>query len=206
MPRPRSSASGAAPLKRPTHFSQFVPLGVSLWGRRFLESGCISAHYRNAVFEGEEVSRLDEPPAGGQQSHRDLDAGKRTAPKSCAALCRLRPTPRRPHSTKGSPGSHRPGRWSSCATFASACDRSASGWMDFDQVMGALYPFSLAQKLTKITQASSWYSPASGASSPWGHAIIPMEMISVLLNYTAKLDPFPVRGPVVGLFVRIESG
>jgi hypothetical protein len=76
--------------------------------------------------------------------------------------------------------------------------------MDFSQNMGALYPFSLNQKLQKITQPSSWYTPEGGSSSPWGKPIIPMEMISVLLNHNAKVDPFPVRGSSVGLFADQE--
>jgi hypothetical protein len=46
--------------------------------------------------------------------------------------------------------------------------------MDPDQHMGDLYPFSLAQKLEGITENSEWYSDP--ASTPWGRAIIPMEM------------------------------
>ncbi len=191
-------------IEGPTHFSQFVPLGVSLWGQRFLESGCISAHYRNAVFEGEEVRALmSRPPEGSNRTEiwmqkKDgtevlrgtLSLATDTAPTALdQRLAGLAPT--------GPLVILRDIR----VGMRSKRQRVR---MDFDQVMGALYPFSLAQKLTKITQASSWYSPASGASSPWGHAIIPMEMISVLLNYTAKLDPFPVRGPVVGLFADQE--
>ena len=75
--------------------------------------------------------------------------------------------------------------------------------MDADQHMGALYPFSLAQKLQAITEPSPWYSAEGAASSPWKKAIIPVEMVSVLLNY-------PVRKPVVGLFadqeIRMHSG
>ncbi len=194
----------AATIEGPTHFSQFVPLGVSVWGPRFLETGCISAHYRNAVFEGEEVrASMTRPPEGS--GHTEIWMQKKDGTEVLRGTLSL--------STDSTP---------------TALDRRLAGLaptgpliilrdirvgmrskrqrvrMDFDQVMGALYPFSLAQKLTKITQASSWYSPASGTSSPWGRAIIPMEMISVLLNYTAKLDPFPVRGPVVGLFADQE--
>src|SRR5207344_2299061 len=54
--------------------------------------------------------------------------------------------------------------------------------MQADQHMGALYPFSLTQKLERITENSPWYSDAS--ASPWGRAIIPLEMISVLAEYS----------------------
>ena len=76
--------------------------------------------------------------------------------------------------------------------------------MDFQQHMGALYPFSLADKVKVITENSPWYSPASASSSPWGRAIIPFEMISVLLNHLTWSVQFPVKGPVVGLFADQE--
>ena len=52
--------------------------------------------------------------------------------------------------------------------------------MDFDEHNGDLYPFTLAQKLEKITERSSWY--ADGGDSPWGRPIVPTEMISVLAH------------------------
>ena len=48
--------------------------------------------------------------------------------------------------------------------------------MDADQHMGALYPFSLNDKLARITEPSPWYS--DDGASPWGRAIIPLEMPS----------------------------
>jgi TonB family protein len=74
--------------------------------------------------------------------------------------------------------------------------------MDADQHMGALYPFSLNDKLKVITETSPWYSDASG--SPWGRPIIPFEMISVLAEYSSGTARFPVKGPAVGLFADQE--
>jgi hypothetical protein len=68
--------------------------------------------------------------------------------------------------------------------------------------MGDLYPFSLNQKLERITENSPWYSQAD--SSPWGRAIIPLEMVSVLAEYSSKLAAFPVKQPVIGLFADQE--
>src|SRR3977135_613093 len=42
-------------IEGPTHFSQFAPLCENLWGKAWFETGCISAHYRNPSFEGEEA-------------------------------------------------------------------------------------------------------------------------------------------------------
>jgi hypothetical protein len=42
-------------IEGPTHFSQFAPLCERIWGKAWFETGCLSAHYRNPAFEGEEV-------------------------------------------------------------------------------------------------------------------------------------------------------
>jgi hypothetical protein len=74
--------------------------------------------------------------------------------------------------------------------------------MTHDQRNGNLYPFSLSEKLAVITEDSPWYHEGAGASSPWGSAIVPTEMISVL---AAKCPPAgEVRGPAVGLFMDLE--
>ena len=73
--------------------------------------------------------------------------------------------------------------------------------MDADQHMGNLYPFSLNQKLERITETSPWYS---SGDNPWGRPIIPLEMVSVLAEYTSKQAAFPVKQPVIGLFADQE--
>jgi hypothetical protein len=54
----------AGPIEGPTHYSQFVPLAEAIWGERFLTEGCLSAHYRNMVMEGEEVRAFIEREPG----------------------------------------------------------------------------------------------------------------------------------------------
>jgi hypothetical protein len=71
-----------------------------------------------------------------------------------------------------------------------------------DERNGAGYPFSLAEKLDRITEPHPWYTPEGGAGSPWGGAVVPMEMISVLAH---KGGPrWPLRGPILGLFLDME--
>ena len=53
-------------IEGPTHFSQFAPLCEHLWGKAWFEAGCISAHYRNPSFAGEEVQAFVTKPAEGQ--------------------------------------------------------------------------------------------------------------------------------------------
>ena len=56
-------------IEGPTHFSQFAPLGERLWAEAWFETGCLSAHYRNPAFEGEDVQAvMAKPPAGARET------------------------------------------------------------------------------------------------------------------------------------------
>ena len=48
-------------IEGPTHFSQFAPLGEAMFGRDWFARGCLSAHYRSPVYEGEEVRAFIAP-------------------------------------------------------------------------------------------------------------------------------------------------
>jgi hypothetical protein len=70
--------------------------------------------------------------------------------------------------------------------------------MSFDESNGHLYPFSLNDKLKVITEPSPWYR----GDSPWGGAVIPTEMVSVLAHKAGGVGK--ARGPAVGLFIDLE--
>ena len=195
----------AATIEGPTHFSQFVPLCERLWGDAWFESGCISAHYRNAVFAGEEVQAMVAKPQAGQ-SQVDIRMAKRDgievlrgsasggAEKSATALdSRLRDELK----PLADPVILRDVK-------VGMKTRRQTVHMDFDQNMGELYPFSLREKLKVITEPSWLYEPERAAKSKWRRAVIPFEMLSVLFQYSSKDDGFPTRGPAVGLFADQE--
>lgn len=188
-------------IEGPTHFSQFAPLCVSVWGNAWFETGCISAHYRNPSFEGEEVQAVMAKPAAGQQQcaiqmvKRDgtevlrgtASVGDGKLPTALdQRLAELKPLAD-PVILRDIKVGMKTGR--------------QTVRMDVDQNMGELYPFSLAEKLKVITEPSRFYA---GAGNPWGHQIIPIEMLSVLFQYKAREDRLPVRGPAVGLFADQE--
>jgi len=193
----------AGPIEGPTHFSLFPPLMERIWGRAWFERGCLSAHYQNMVVEGEATRAFVEIPTDGATATKAwaekadgtpvLEASASLGPDHGqtlleARLAKLRPPERLlilADLRVGMPG---------------AVDERVR--MDADQHMGALYPFSLAQKLAVITETSAWYSDA--AASPWGRAIIPLEMVSVLAEYSSHQARFPVKGPAVGLFADQE--
>ena len=191
----------AGPIEGPTHFSLFAPLLDHIWGKAWFEQGCFSAHYLNMVIEGEETRAFVELPADGGRTTRawaekadgtpvleasaSLGAGETLLGARMAAL--------RPPDKLVILADLRVG-------MTGAEDEPVR--MDPDQHMGALYPFSLTQKLAAITEPSPWYADA--AASPWGRPIIPFEMVSVLAEYSSGRARFPTRGPAVGLFADQE--
>ncbi|WP_334190131.1 hypothetical protein [Noviherbaspirillum sp.] len=193
----------AGPIEGPTHFSQFVPLLAHLWGNAWFERGCFSSHFQNMVVEGESVRAFVELPAPGATQARAwaekgdgtpvLEASASLGPDHGTTLLEQRMAQLRPPEKLVILSDLHVG-------MTGAQDELVR--MDADQHMGKLYPFSLAQKLQRITEHSSWY--ADGASSPWGRAIIPLEMVSVLAEYTSPMAKFPVKHPVVGLFADQE--
>jgi len=189
-------------IEGPTHFSQFVPLCVQQWGLDWLRTGCISAHYRNAVFEGEAVEALLVKPLGGapQSEIRMIKRDGTEVLRGTASVGLNVP----PTALEQRLGELKP------LTDPVILRDVKLGMktqrlrvrMAFDQNMGELYPFSLRQKLEVITEDSPLYSGTS--DNPFGRPIIPMEMLSVLFQYRAREDRLPSRGPAVGLFADQE--
>ena len=192
----------AGPIEGPTHFSLFPPLLERIWGRDWYERGCLSSHYLNMVVEGEETRAFAEIPAPGATRTKVwaqkadgtpvLEASASIGPDHGETLLEARMKALRP-----------PEKLlilaDLCVGMKGAEEERVR--MDPDQHMGALYPFSLNQKLAAITENSPWYS---SADNPWGRPIVPLEMVSVLAEYSSAKAKFPVKGPAVGLFADQE--
>ena len=192
-----------APIEGPTHFSQFVPTLHELFGDAWFERGCISAHYQNMVVEGEEVRVFAEPLDDGA-TITTIGAEKRdgtpvlTGTASVGPdygeteierrLARLRP-------------SEQLVILSDLVVGQKGAANPEHVIMDFDQHMGQLYPFSLNEKLAAITEPHPYYT---GTDNPWGKSVIPLEMISVLTQYSGGESGFKTKGPAVGLFAGQE--
>jgi hypothetical protein len=190
----------AGPIEGPTHYSQFAPLGVAIWGDRFLAEGCLSAHYRNMVMEGEEVRAFIEREPG--DDHAKIWATKRDGTevlRGTASVGLSAPPTALDLRLNELPPLDQPVILSDLKVGQKTARIPVR--MDANQHMGALYPFSLNEKLTAITENSPWYS---GADNPWGRPIIPVEMISVLLNHVARQDGLKMKGPAIGLFADQE--
>jgi hypothetical protein len=189
-------------IEGPTHFSQFAPLCESLWGKAWFETGCISAHYRNPSFEGEEVQAIlakHEPLQKRcriQMVKRDgtevLRGTASVGDEKLVTALDQRLTELKPLADPVILRDVKVGMKTRRQTVR----------MDFAQNMGDLYPFSLADKLKVITEPSAYY--LDGPGNPWGRPVIPIEMLSVLFQYRSKDDRLPIKGPAVGLFADQE--
>ena len=189
-----------APIEGPTHFSQFDPLAVALWGRTWFERGCISSHFRTMVVEGEQVQAsmtTTSPTATRIEAHKE-DGTPVLVGTASVGPDHAETELERRRAALGEPGD------------LFVIDRLSVGMRDEGAVTsithhdtnGPGYPFSLSDKLARITEPHPWYTEEGGASSPWGGAIVPMEMISVLANKAG--GRFPVRQPALGLFLDLE--
>jgi len=187
-----------APIEGPTHFTQFDPLAVELWGQQWFERGCISAHFETMVIEGEEVQAT--VTSTGAATARGI-ATKRTGEPVLSASLTLGDEPTEL-------GERLARMLAKDVGELFIVDRLEIGWMSpastasmgYDESNGNLYPFSLADKVRLMTEPSPWYVP--GEPSPWDRSVVPTEMLSVLAHKGGV--HLPVRGPAVGLFIDLE--
>jgi hypothetical protein len=175
-----------------------------LWGNAWFETGCISAHYRNPSFDGEEVQALLAKPEPGERQCK-IQMVKRDGTEV------LRGTASVGHDASLTALDQRLTELKPLADPVILRDvkvgmktKRQTVRMDFDQNMGELYPFSLEDKLKVITEPSSYYRKDAVSANPWGRPIIPIEMLSVLFQYRSREDRLPIKGPAVGLFADQE--
>jgi hypothetical protein len=186
-----------APIEGPTHFSQFDPLAYACWGRRWFEVGCISAHFRTMVFEGEEVAvRLS--PESSTFARITASKGDGT-PVLTGTATVDRDDPTELDERRATPRD--PGELfiMDQLEVGQQTTKAVTASVGMDEANGELYPFSLRQKLGAITEPSPWYSTTA---TPWGRPILPIEMISVLAQKSGH--EFRIRGPAIGLFLDLE--
>jgi len=190
-----------APIEAPTHFSQIDPLAVARWGRAWFERGCVSAHFRTMVVEGEQV-QASLTPTGDQTATIEAHKPDGTTVLSGTADIAMDPAATelgRRLAALGAPGElfviDR-------LQVGMRSDTSDTVVMSRSERNGDSYPFSLDEKLVRITEPHPWYTAEGGAVSPWGRAIVPFEMISVLASRSHF--SWPVRHPSLGLFLDLE--
>ncbi len=189
-----------APIEAPTHFSQFDPLAHLLWGDAWFERGCISGHFQTMVVEGEEVTASLVRDGDGPARVRAVKADGTPVMTGTASIG---PDHGETELGRRLAATGEPGDLFVIDRLEIGMSQDIEGVsVDFDSPNGSGYPFSLAEKLERITEWHPWYDRAEAASSPWGRPVLPMEMISVL---SAKEEStWPVRSPSLGLYLDLE--
>ncbi len=191
----------AGPIEGPTHFQQFVPLLAEIWGNDWFERGCLSVHFKNMVFEGEEVRAFVERPEGDSNRAKCwaekadgtlvLEAEATLGPDDGETLLEKRMAALKPFGEL---------IILEDVTIGTKSKADEPVIMGPDQHMGDLYPFTLNEKLAVITEPHEWYT----GDSPWGGRVIPLEMVCVLGNYANKNAGFPIKRPCIGLFADLQ--
>src|SRR4051812_4256500 len=163
-----------APIEGPTHFSQFDPMAVALWGPAWFERGCISCHFRTMVVEGEEVQAS--MTTTGPTSAR-IEAHKADGTPVLSGTASIGPDHGETELDARRAAQGAPGELFVIDQLEVGMQRDEGeiGPRDHARGSGSGYPFSREGKLAKITEPHPWYTAAGGASSPWGRAVVPME-------------------------------
>ena len=193
-----------APIEGPTHFSQFDPLLHKLWGDDWFRFGCISSHFKSMVIEGEAVKAyVDKSDA--ESNNVKIWATKENGEIVLEGSASLGPD--HPENYVQKLLNSRPTAKNLVVLeHAKIGDRSAAEKnvsIKFNQHLGKNYPFTLNQKLKKITESCKWYFPEHGQGSPWGKPILPIEMINPFVSFTRSLLP-RAKQPSIGLFADLE--
>jgi hypothetical protein len=199
----RQMGFAAAPIEGPTHFSQFAPLCCHVWGDRWLSEGGLSVSYKAAVLEGEKVKAFMAKPAAGETQlaiWMTKEDGTEVLRGTAMVGSESEPTPLE-QKLRGLPSAD-PRRVIFRNVRLGMQRSRVRASLGYDRTMGALYPFTLREKLTHITEPSAWYE--QGAQTPWGGSILPIEMISVLVHHVAESDPWLPEKLTVDLFVDQE--
>ncbi|WP_296354921.1 hypothetical protein [Ramlibacter sp.] len=201
---------GAGTIEGPTHFSQIAFLCARAWGREWFETGCLSVKFKAPSHAGDEVRaalRWPVDPAGlndvwvVKRDGIDVLRGSASAgPSQTATALRQGLLRTRRRALGGADDAPMVGRTSG----------RIAARLSFDARLGALYPFSLNEKLAAMTQPHPWYTKEAGGTSPWGRPVVPLEMVSVLLRHGSGNFPFPADYPFVQMFaaqeIRLHAG
>lgn len=189
-----------APIEAPTHFSQVDPLAYLVWGDDWFERGCVSCHFQTMVIDGEPVCAT--LTTGGPTRAR-ISASKEDGTPVFIGTASIGPNhPASELDTRLTTNVGDERLFIVDQLHVGLTSPVFRCSIEPDVSNGPLYPFTLNDKLERITEPHPWYTQDGGAGSPWGRAILPMEMVSVLAH---KSDvAWPIRTPSVGLFLDLE--
>ncbi|CAE7691665.1 KIF15, partial [Symbiodinium necroappetens] len=175
-----------APIHGTVHWSQLTPLLLQAFGPAWFETGSVSVHFVNMVGHRQPVRAFiakPDPSKSAQQldiwmEHLDgrlvfegtasvgLQPGEMTT-MAQSKIARMKPVSGKLLFTRHDPGTR------------SLEPESAK--IEFDKVIGPLFPFTHRRKLEIITEFHPWFSEEAGHTSPWGKPILPPESFNQIM-------------------------
>jgi hypothetical protein len=188
------------PIEGPTHFSQFEPLLYSIWKDQWLTKGCFSCHFKKMVVEGEKVRAHVNAPKNGQET-LEAWAEKEDGTKILEASASIDSS--ESLLDKRIKSLVRPKHLVILKDISTGMKTESRDTVIIEPTirLGDLYPFSLNEKLAKITEFSDFYSISS--TNRWKKTLIPIEMVSCLVEYNNSAN-WPVKKPSIGLYADLE--
>src|SRR3954451_15726508 len=145
-----------APIEGPTHFSQLDPLAVALWGDAWFERGCISSHFRTMVVEGE---RVQTSMTSTSATAADIEAHKEDGTPVLIGTASVGPDHPQSALEARLAAQGEPGELFVIDQLEVGMRRDGGTVsMTRDERNGSGYPFSLAEKLERITEPHPWYT------------------------------------------------
>ncbi len=203
----RSLGLQGAPIEAPTHFSQFEPLLIALWGERWATHGVISCHFLTMVFEGEEVRaivEIDGPAALQARIRAEKADGTPVLEGTAGVDGDLGATMLGPRLARAKAEPPDGLRIVDVLAVGQHGTSEETTRLTLDSDNGEMYPFTLREKLANITELVSWHDPSRASANPWGRAVVPFEMMSVITFSGAHAAGFVPRQPSRGLFIDLE--
>ncbi|CAE7652286.1 KIF15 [Symbiodinium pilosum] len=192
-----------APIHGTVHWSQLTPLLLKAFGPAWFETGSISVHFVNMVGHRQPVRAFiaePDPSKSAQQlevwmEHLDgrlvfegtASVGLRPGEMTTMAqskIASIKPVKGRLLFTRYDVGTQ------------SLQPEPAK--IEFEKVIGPLFPYTHRRKLELITEFHPWFSEEAGHTSPWGKAILPPESFNqIMLGSVGGARP-PRFPPVAG--------
>eukprot|EP01084_Bolivina_argentea_P223417 378024_1 len=210
-----------APIHGTVHWSQFTPLLLKVFGKKWFENGNISVHFLKPVTHLEPCRVYCVLPKSTNEKQTfiwmEKEDGQRTIVLKGTASCGI------PYS-KNSMVQKRISKikpLSNATKFVlmnfkigEKSKRETNVGIYFGKKIGVLFPYTIENKNKIITEPHDWFTKKYGGNSPWGRPILAPELLNAICFYTVHnvqwleggyTDPRPI-GLFGGCEINIING
>lgn len=177
---------GMAPIHGTVHWSQFTPLLLQAFGPAWFETGSISVHFVTPVAHMQPVRAFmarPDPNKTAQQVDIWMEHVNGLVVLEGTASVGLKRGEMKTMAQRRLAGV-KPVKGNLVFTrhpVGTATVGVETARIDFDDVVGPLFPFTLNQKLEIITEFHPWFSAECGDQSPWARPVLPPEALNQIM-------------------------